>query len=107
LHLLFPEVVDFMLEFNRLRIDQGDGSAAIDYRIEAGRIESRAVQNGVEKPWQRLTPEDVRHHVMADTMLARWLRRRMGIHQLIRACQPDSSVFGGSESPIEADPAAA
>jgi hypothetical protein len=97
-----------MLKINRLRIDRADGSTAIDYRIQDGRVESRAVGNGlVEKPWQRLSPGELRSHVVANTLLARWLRRRMGIHQLIRACQQDSSVFVSREAPIEPDQTAA
>jgi hypothetical protein len=99
-----------MLEFNRLRIeqDQGEGSAAIDYRIVGERVESRAVRNGVaEKSWQPLTPEKLRAHVMAGTLLASWLRRRMGIHQLIRACQQDSPFFVRRDVPTEEDLTAA
>jgi hypothetical protein len=80
-----------MLEFNRLRIDQGADSEVIEYRIEAGRVEGRALRQGVaETAWQRLAPEKLRSHVMAGTMLACWLRRRMGVHELIRACQQDA-----------------
>ncbi len=81
-----------MLACNRLRIDPGDGSPAVDYRIENGWVESRILEtaderNGaVEKSWQRLTPEQLSSHVMADTVVARWLCRRMGVHELIRAC---------------------
>lgn len=97
-----------MLEFNRLRIEKGDGSTAMDYRIEGGCVESRAVRKGmVEKPWQRLEPEKLRSQVMADTLLAHWLRRRMGIHELIRACQQDSSVLVTGEAQTEADRTAA
>jgi hypothetical protein len=97
-----------MLEFNRLRIDQGDGCTAIDYRIVDERVESRAVRNGVaEESWQRLMPETLRSHVMAGTLLYRWLRRRMGIHPLIRACQPDSQFSENREAPMETDGTAA
>ena len=86
-----------MLACNRLRIDLGDGSPVVDYRIEGGRVESRTVDNAadrngvVEKPWQRLTADQLSSHVMADTVVSRWLRRRMGIHRLIRACNHDAS----------------
>jgi len=87
-----------MLACNRLRIDLGDGSPVVDYRIEGGRVESRTVDNAadrngvVEKPWQRLTADQLCSHVMADTVVSRWLRRRMGMHQLIRACNHDLSI---------------
>ena len=71
---------------NNLRIDLGDGSLAVDYRIEKGYVETRTLQADNAHSWQRLTPDEITSHVMADTVVARWLRRRMGIHRLIRAC---------------------
>jgi hypothetical protein len=75
----------------RLLIDPSDGSPTVDYRIEDGCVESRTLERGengtiTEKGWQRLTPAELSSHVMADTVVARWLRRRMGVHRLIRAC---------------------
>jgi len=87
-----------MLAFNRLRIDPGNGSPAVDYRIENGFVETRTLETdatksslGIEKQWQRLTPEQLTSHVMSDTVLLRWLRHRMGVYRLIRACNQDSS----------------
>jgi hypothetical protein len=87
-----------MLMFNRLRIDPGDGSPAEDYRIEDGCVQSRLLTTAagksgvVEKQWQRLTPEQLRFHVMANTVVARWLRHRIGVHRLIRACNEDYAL---------------
>jgi hypothetical protein len=84
--------VAHMLACNRLRIDRDDGSAVADYRIEDDRVESRTLHtstdgsSNTEKQWQRLTPEQLSSHIMRDTVVARWLRRRMGVHPLIRAC---------------------
>src|SRR5262249_25742868 len=78
-----------MLARNRLRIDPGDGSPAVDYRIENGFVESRTP--AIEKQWQRLTPEQLTSRVMADTVVLRWLRHRIGVYRLIRACNQDSS----------------
>ncbi len=81
-----------MLECKRLCIDLGDGSPALDYRIENGCVESRSVETECEcgattdQRWQRLTPEELSSHVMADTVVAQWLRKRMGVQRLIRAC---------------------
>jgi hypothetical protein len=71
---------------NNLRIDLGDGSSVVDYRIENDCVETRTLEAENEKPWQRLTPEQLTSQVMADTVVARWLRRRMGAHRLLRAC---------------------
>ena len=94
-----------MLACNRLRIDPCDGSTAVDYRIENGWVESRtleiAAESGTttEERWQRLTPGQLRSHVMANTVVAQWLRRRMGVHSLIRACasSANNEVQEGSE----------
>jgi hypothetical protein len=91
-----------MLAFNRLRIDPGNGSPTVDYRIENGFVESRILGRdatkrstlAIEKQWQRLTPEQLTSRLMADTVLLRWLRHRMGVYRLIRACnQGSSSLF--------------
>ena len=81
-----------MLACNTLRIDRDDASAVAHYRIEDDRVESRTLHTATdgnpdtEKLWQRLTPEQLSSHVMRDTVVAVWLRRRMGVHPLIRAC---------------------
>ena len=88
-----------MLAFNRLHIDPGNGFPAVDYRIENGFVESRTLETdatnrstlAIEKQWQRLTPEQLTSRLMADTVLFHWLRRRMGIYRLVRACNQDSS----------------
>jgi hypothetical protein len=94
-----------MLACNRLRIDPCDGSPVVDYRIENGCVESRTVETAAEsgitseERWQRLTPEQLSSHVMAHTVVARWLGRRMGVHTLIRACTSsvNDGVHGHSE----------
>jgi hypothetical protein len=94
-----------MLAFNRLRIDPGNGSPAVDYRIENGFVESRTLETdaakrstpAIDTQWQRLTPEQLTSRVLADTVVAHWLRRRMGVHRLIRACNQDSS---SPDSPV-------
>lgn len=88
-----------MLACNRLRIDPGNGSPAVDYRIESGYVESRTLDPdaarrsvaAIEKQWHRLTPEQLTSRVLADKVVAQWLRHRMGIHRLVRACHQDFS----------------
>ena len=86
-----------MLAFNRLHIDPGNGFPAVDYRIENGFVESRtpetdpANRSTLEEQWQRLTPEQLTSRLMADTVLFHWLRRRIGIYRLVRACNQESS----------------
>ena len=94
-----------MLACKRLRIDPCDGSPVVDYRIENGCVESRTLEMATEasttteERWQRLTPEQLISHVMADTVVAQWLCRRMGVHGLVRACtsSANNEVQQGSE----------
>ena len=77
----------FMLMCNTLRIECSDGSPILDYRIENDRVESRRLNTN----WRQLPPEEITSHVMANTVVAKWLSRRMGIHKLIRACIPNAA----------------
>jgi hypothetical protein len=94
-----------MLACNRLRIDLCDRSAVVDYRIENGCVESRTLETAIESAtateerWKRLTPEQLSSLVMADSVVARWLRGRMGIHRLVRACT--SSANNGAQGRSE------
>lgn len=91
-----------MLTSNRLRVDLGDGFRAVVYRIEYGCVESCIVESLAEKDgmiensWHRLTANELSSHVMADTVVARWLRHKMGIYRLIRACNEDTSFVGNA-----------
>jgi len=82
-----------MLACDTLRIDACDGSSATDYRIKDGSVETRILR--AEDPaiytWRQLSPEQLASLVTKDTVVAYWLRRRMGLHRLIRACSEDSS----------------
>lgn len=90
------------LLWNRLRIDAKDGSHAMEYRIEDGRVESRilhalaAARETTDITWQLLTPEQLAAHVLSSTVVAHWLSRRMGVHALMRACHQSSSVTNGA-----------
>jgi hypothetical protein len=85
---------------NRLCIDPNDGSPAVEYRIENHRVERRTREMIGEKTttheeqWQRLTAEQLTYHVMANTVVAHWVSRRLGLHSLIRACNQRSSSIG-------------
>lgn len=95
-----------MLDFYRLRIDPGDGYPVMDYRIHDGCVESRVIEMEPEvevetdSRWKQLSPEELSSHVMADTVVARWLRRRLGIFPLVRACHPDYSSVNNSDAEV-------
>ena len=75
---------------NKLRIDPNDGSPVLEYRIEDGQVERRTVETpalegaATEAQWQ-LTTAQLASHVMANTVVAHWLSRRLGIYSLLRA----------------------
>jgi hypothetical protein len=71
---------------NTLRIDPEDGSPAIEYRIAEDVVESRLISEDAGQQWRVLTAQQLTEHAMRGTALAYWLRRRMGIQWLIRAC---------------------
>ncbi|HLB88178.1 MAG TPA: hypothetical protein VJK29_11040 [Terriglobales bacterium] len=76
----------------RLRLERGDGSSVKEYRIENGIVEARTLDpNGQPDPqtgsdWQQLTPDQLAVHVERNTVVAQWLRRRLGWERLLCAC---------------------
>ena len=78
----------------RLRLEARDGSATKEYRVDRGRIEvrnwqSRAAHDVAENSWQELNPEELSNHVERNTVVARWLERRIGWRRLLQACARD------------------
>ncbi len=75
----------------RLRLEGRDGSTTKEYRLDRGRIEvrnwnSRAGYDASENSWQELDPEELSNHVERNTVVARWLERRIGWRRLLQAC---------------------
>jgi len=72
----------------RLRLERDDGSSVKEYRIENGIVEARTLDpNGQPDPrmgsdWQQLTPDQLAVHVECNTVVAQWLRRRLGWERL-------------------------
>jgi hypothetical protein len=83
-----------ILVCNRLRIDPNDGSPAVEYRIENGRVErGSAAQGGVtiEGRWVVLTAEQLASEVATKPAVACWLIRKLGVRALLRACSQRSA----------------
>jgi hypothetical protein len=68
-----------------LRLEAENGPRE-DYRIRAGRVETRDLQHDFDFEWTVLSPEQLREHVEHKTVLAQWLERRLGWRELLRAC---------------------
>ena len=85
-----------MLECNRLCIDPGDGSPALEYRVQDDHVECRIITATaesllIEKPWKALTPDELSSHVRSGTVVSKWLQRRIGYQRLLRACNQEFS----------------
>jgi hypothetical protein len=94
-----------LLEPVNLRLETADGSGCEEYRIQDGDIEVRRVRSAGERSrferpardeWQRLTPRELSGHVHDNTVVAQWLRHRIGWRRLILKCadQETRSEFG-------------
>jgi hypothetical protein len=91
-----------------LRLEAIDGSESEEYRIHGGEIEGRKVrrsdeydldefnQHPSDNDWQPLTAGELATHVEANTVLAQWLRHRIGWRRLLLACtdQQTRATFG-------------
>lgn len=62
-----------------LKLCERDGSFVNEYRINAGRVEARALDsNGDPYPgyseWVSVTPEEIKLHFVKHTPMAQWLK---------------------------------
>jgi hypothetical protein len=98
-----------LLEPVSLRLETVDGSGCEEYRIQDGDIEVRRVRRSGERgrseclssdEWQRLTPRQLSNHVHDNTVVAQWLRHRIGWRRLILACADQETLdsFGVAEN---------
>ena len=74
-----------------LRLEAEDRSATQEYRVDDGKVEVRSLHppSGYDPPessWYRLTPQQLRTHVERNTVVAQWLKRRLGWRRLLQAC---------------------
>jgi hypothetical protein len=81
-----------------LRLEPGDGSPITEYSIENGTVSVRTVDlnrgsdqdQELETGWEQLTPEQLRFHVERHTVVAEWLKRRIGWRRLLTECVRDT-----------------
>ena len=77
-----------------LRLEGKSGGE--EYRICDDRVEVRKLQSGrsaadTDDCWHRLSHTDLAAHVRDNTVVAQWLRQRLGWRRLLRACiSPES-----------------
>jgi len=91
----------------RLRLESPDSSAAREFRLHDGRVETRRrkahMPYAPESSWQRLTSQQLSDHVKHSTVVSYWLQRRVGWRHLLQMCvapEPDwteTNVPSGEE----------
>ena len=91
----------------KLRLEAPDGSGVEEYRILDDGLEVRRTPRpfelGKSDQWQRLTPAEIASHVHGNTVVAQWLRHRIGWRRLLLACTDKQTLeqFGVVETPID------
>jgi hypothetical protein len=80
-----------------------------EYRIHNGDVEVRQLQYPIEEDrvWYRLTAEDLKGHVDRNTVVAQWLKHRMGWRPLLRACVAEQNLYDLDRAESTADRRAA
>ncbi|HEV2698874.1 MAG TPA: hypothetical protein VGU90_12830 [Terriglobales bacterium] len=84
------------------RLEAEDGSAA-EYRIQDEDIEVRQLQSPDEdeREWRCLSANEIAEHVSRNTVVAKWLERRLGWRRLLRACLAEGNPhFAQSEASV-------
>lgn len=98
-----------------LRLEASDGSGVEEYRIYEDSVEVRKLRCGEENDdvelaaehisdeWQRLSHEDLTAHVKTNTVVAQWLKHRLGWRRLLRACTDPQTLqeFGIPDNSLD------
>jgi hypothetical protein len=98
-----------------LRLEAANSSGVEDYRIYEDAVEVRRLCCGEEKGdlelagenlsdgWQRLSPGDLTNHVKHNTVVAQWLKHRLGWRRLVRACADPQTLqeFGIPDNSLD------
>jgi len=88
-----------------LRLEATNGSGGEEYRIREDEIEVRPVNTSSAKyvsddDWQPLSSSDLADHVQRNTVVAQWLRHRIGWRRLLLKCTDRETMqrYGVAES---------
>lgn len=98
-----------------LRLEAADDSGVEEYRIYEDAVEVRQLRCGEEKgdlelaggnvsdEWQRLSPRELSLHVTKNTVVAQWLKHRLGWRRLLRACSDPQTLqeFGVPDNTLD------
>ena len=89
-----------------LRLEATNGSGGEEYRIREDEIEVRPVNSSStndaydDDDWQPLSSSDLADHVQRNTVVAQWLRHRIGWRRLLLKCTDQETLqrYGVAES---------
>ena len=85
-----------------LRLEAADGSGGEEYRIREGEIEVRSVQPSAayDDDWQPLSSDELAEHVQRNSVVAQWLKHRIGWRRLLLKCTDHDTLqkFGIAQS---------
>ena len=98
-----------------LRLEAADGSGIEEYRIRQDAIEVRRPRSGEEQDdeelaleessnrWKPLPHAELRDHVRNNTVVALWLKHRLGWRRLLRACTDPQTLreFGIHDNSLD------
>lgn len=83
-----------------LRLETPDG-AGEEYRIREDEIQVRPVnRSAAYDDWQPLSSTELAEHVQRNTVVAQWLRHRIGWRRLLLKCTDEDTLrkFGVAQS---------
>ncbi len=98
-----------------LRLEGTDGSSLEEYRVYEEAVEVRRLRSGEERDdaelageqlsdaWRPLSREDLTSHVKNNTVVAQWLKHRIGWRRLLRACTDPQTLqeFGIPDNTLD------
>lgn|SRR5262245_30517145 len=80
-----------------LRLEAANSAEAEEYRIHDGDIEVRTIRRYAghgpsEDDWQQLSHNELANHVHDNTVVAQWLRHRIGWRRLLLKCTDQQTL---------------
>ena len=91
-----------------LRLEAPDGSGVAEYRVRDGDIEVRQLHHRAdewqfEQSWKPLSSAELAEHVQKNTIVAQWLKHRIGWRRLVLACTDKETLhrFGIEQTAVD------
>jgi len=76
-----------------LRLEAPDGSGGEEYRIRDNEIQVRSVNSDLpDHDWQPLSSHELAEHVQNNSIVAQWLKHRIGWRRLLLKCTDQETL---------------